>query len=174
MLLMKSSYIVTIFALVIVLFVIPHSVYAQTSCTHYVSPSGNNANTGNSLTQPWKTIQFAFDQITADKTLCIRGGTYPESLILTKSGTSSNRLTVQNYQNEIVKITGAAGIEHVLLLTADYTEIFGLTFERSPSNWPSGYYGWIQIVNGANNNIFRNNSVQITTTDPHTLDMNFR
>lgn len=133
---------------------------AAASCTRTISSS--------------ETIETHFNQLNPGQTLCLSTGTYAQTLNLTKSGTSAGLLRLQPAPNATVKITGEPNVEHLVLLTADYTEISGITFERTTSNWPSGYYGWIQIINGADHNIFRNNKIQIATTDPHSLDMNYR
>ena len=80
------------------------------SCTYYVSPSGSDEKPG-TLTEPWKTVQKAFDSATAGQTVCFRGGTYPEAVLpdpTTKaatqlekrSGTPGNPIVFTNYPGE--------------------------------------------------------------------------
>jgi hypothetical protein len=90
------------------------------SCTYYVSPSGSDANTG-TFAEPWKTVQKAFDTATAGQTVCLRGGTYPESVLpdpVTKaatqlekqSGTPGNPIVFTNYPAEVAIIQGETKI----------------------------------------------------------------
>jgi hypothetical protein len=73
--------------------------------THYVSNSGNNANPG-TLSEPWKTLQYAVTKIQAGDILYIRGGTYREVTSWNISGTETSPITIMNYQNEQVIIDG--------------------------------------------------------------------
>ena len=49
---------------------------AQTN--YYLSTTGNNSNDGNSVNQAWKSIQYALDQLSSNRTLNIIEGTYNE------------------------------------------------------------------------------------------------
>ena len=44
--------------------------------TFFVSPGGNNANTGTSPAQAWSTLQFAADRVTAGDTVNVLPGNY--------------------------------------------------------------------------------------------------
>ncbi len=79
--------------------------------TYYVSTNGNDNNPGTS-SSPWLTWQKAFDVATAGDVVNIMGGVYYTSgtshgniqtgvLVSGKNGTSSNRITIQAYQNEV-------------------------------------------------------------------------
>ncbi len=67
-----------------------------------VTSSGN----GTSLGTPFKTIQEAANVAQAGSTVNIRGGTYRETVIPINSGTSSNPITFQAYNNETVTVSG--------------------------------------------------------------------
>ena len=54
---------------------------SRSGTTSYVSPSGDNENDGSSDT-PWKTIQFAVNQLEEDSTLIIKKGIYNERVLL--------------------------------------------------------------------------------------------
>jgi len=62
------------------------------AATYYVSPSGNNANSGSSLA-PWLTIGKATSTAVAGDTVVIRAGTYNEFVDNSTSGTSGNPIT---------------------------------------------------------------------------------
>jgi uncharacterized repeat protein (TIGR02059 family) len=79
--------------------------------TYYVSTNGNDNNPG-TYSSPWLTWQKAFDVATAGDVVNIMGGVYYTSgtshgnvhtgvLVSGKNGTSSNRITIQAYQNEV-------------------------------------------------------------------------
>lgn len=67
----------------------------------FVSNDGNNTGDG-SVKNPYKTIQFAVDQLNEGDTCFVRGGTYREQVNLKKSHTS-----LQAYRDEYVLISGA-------------------------------------------------------------------
>lgn len=74
----------------------------------YVSPSGNDSNTG-SMTSPWKTFQKATSGLAAGDTLFLRAGTYAERLILNeKSGTQSMPINIRPFGEEIAVIDGSS------------------------------------------------------------------
>jgi hypothetical protein len=69
--------------------------------------AGNDANRGTSLNAPLRTIQKAVDAAMPGDTVLVRGGTYRETVSTPRSGTSTARITIQNYQNEAVTVSGA-------------------------------------------------------------------
>jgi hypothetical protein len=75
--------------------------------TVYVATHGNDSNAG-TLAAPVRTIQRAVDLAQAGHTIFIRGGTYAPStnIQLLKSGTSSQPITMRNYNGERVIIDG--------------------------------------------------------------------
>jgi len=60
------------------------------NANYYVSNSGNN-NTGNgSLASPWQTIEFAISKVGGPGvTINVRAGTYPEHVLINKSGSAA-------------------------------------------------------------------------------------
>jgi hypothetical protein len=73
----------------------------------YVAPNGNDANPG-TLSQPLRTVQRAVDLAQPGNTILLRGGTYaPSSNIqLLKNGTTSQPITLSNYNGERAIIDG--------------------------------------------------------------------
>jgi hypothetical protein len=73
----------------------------------YVASGGNDSNPG-TLAQPLATIQRAVDLAQAGYTIFIRGGTYAPStnIQILKNGTSSQPITMRNYNGERVIIDG--------------------------------------------------------------------
>jgi hypothetical protein len=90
------------------------------ACSYYISPSGSDEKPG-TLAEPWRTLQMAFDTAGAGQTVCLRGGTYPESVLpdpITKaatqlekhSGTPGNPIVFTNYPGEVAIIQGETKI----------------------------------------------------------------
>ncbi len=50
------------------------------AAVYYVSPAGSDADPGEMLAHPWRTLQKAADTLTAGETVWIRAGTYHERL----------------------------------------------------------------------------------------------
>ncbi|MEH1013977.1 LamG-like jellyroll fold domain-containing protein [Micromonospora sp. CPCC 206060] len=75
--------------------------------TLVVATNGNDANPG-TLSQPLKTIQRAHDLVQPGGTIAVRGGTYAPSVTIKilKDGTSSQPITLTNYNGERVIIDG--------------------------------------------------------------------
>src|SRR4028118_695384 len=78
---------------------------AQAS-SYYVSTKGNDANRGTSLRAPLRTIQKAVDAAKPGDIVLVRGGTYGETVSTSRSGTPNARITIQNYKNEAVTVSG--------------------------------------------------------------------
>ncbi|MBK8341749.1 MAG: hypothetical protein IPK99_18030 [Flavobacteriales bacterium] len=81
----------TIRSFLLMILLIPRLLQAA---TYYIAPSGNDANSGTSPAQAWKTIARV-NQISAqlqpgDKILFERGGVYRGKLPLSSSGTAGN------------------------------------------------------------------------------------
>jgi hypothetical protein len=90
-----------------VLLLVLSSAPAASAANRYVSPSGNDGNSGTEAS-PWKTLNYAFSQLNAGDTLWMRGGAYRESgITLSKSGTSSSPIVVANYPGEAPVVDGA-------------------------------------------------------------------
>src|SRR6266849_10657104 len=65
------------------------------SGVYFVSPAGNDANSGTSLSTPFRTIQKAVQVAPSGSTIVIRAGTYRESIT-----SLSKKLTFQPYPHE--------------------------------------------------------------------------
>ncbi|MBL7214221.1 MAG: DNRLRE domain-containing protein [Phycisphaerae bacterium] len=76
----------------------------------FISVSGNDNNPG-TFDQPWKSVQYAFDQINAGDTVYIRGGRYHEAVVVNGlQGNPGNHITITNYEDEKVVIAGTMPI----------------------------------------------------------------
>lgn len=100
----------------------------------YVSPSGNDSDSGTSTSTPWQTIQKAMNSATAGSTVNIMAGTYQEELTMNVSGTSGNYITFQPY-NFSVPAGGCGGYTSVACggdqVILDYTYL-GTNTSQTP------------------------------------------
>ncbi len=124
---------------------------ASKSATHnyYVSPSGNNVNSGLTIADAWKTIAYAASSaspVLAGDTVFILQGTYNERVLVEKSGTFSTNIVFTNYQNDEVTVDGT-GISWgnswnglIDISNRKYVEISGLNVNNSD-------YGGIWVEN---------------------------
>ncbi len=75
--------------------------------TYYVSPNGKDTNPGTSIDAPLKTIQQAVNLAMPGSKILIRSGVYRETVTTARSGTPTAPITLQNYKNEVVTVSGA-------------------------------------------------------------------
>jgi Right handed beta helix region len=88
--------VLTLFALV----VCSWGAFGQRGSSFYVSPTGNDANSG-TLASPWRTVQHAADRALAGSTVNVRGGTYEERVNINASGNASEGfITFRSYPGE--------------------------------------------------------------------------
>lgn len=132
---------------------------------YYVSPSGNDNNSGNRIDQPWKTIEKATQVLQPGDTVFIREGTYNEIVIPQYSGTKENHITYTSYPNETAIIDGSNYANTYLqyydrgivdLKTKQYINIIGLKVQNSAGAGITSRYGssHITIIDNAINNCF--------------------
>lgn len=121
------------------------------SGTYYVSPTGNDGNAGN-LQQPWKTIQYAIDHVSAGDTILVRSGIYVEAIYFNVSGNATDGpVVLKNYPGEKPVIEGSGA-------GSDY----GPTFEGVSYIVLEGFEirGWagqvVTIMNNAHHLTFSN------------------
>jgi hypothetical protein len=104
---------------------------SQAACDYYVATNGNNGAAGTSIGTAWQTISYAESQMGAGDTVCIRGGTYNETITINISGNSGNTINFENYASETPLITGpASGTGSSLIISSNYVKLDGLTFKR--------------------------------------------
>jgi parallel beta-helix repeat protein len=81
------------------------SQLAESVKKRYVSPTGNNNSSG-TLSSPWRTIQYAVDNVNIGDTVYIMNGTYNERVQINKSGDVDKRITIKNYPGHSPIIDG--------------------------------------------------------------------
>jgi parallel beta-helix repeat protein len=78
------------------------------STTYYVDTTGSDANTGKSLSLPFKTIQKSMNVAVAGDTVYVRGGVYREQVDVFRGGGSADKmLNVLAYEKETPIIRGS-------------------------------------------------------------------
>jgi hypothetical protein len=82
---------------------------AQTvmAANYCVAKTGSDTNTGTNIATPFLTIQKAANVMVAGDACYIRTGTYRETVVSPRSGTSGARITFAPYQGESVIVSGA-------------------------------------------------------------------
>ncbi len=96
---------ITLLALVHLLGTLP-----SFAATYFVAPAGNDSAAG-SEAAPWRTLQRAADHpaLTGGDTVYVRGGTYAQSVTLTRSGTDAARpITFAAYPGEYPRLDGTS------------------------------------------------------------------
>lgn len=79
---------------------------------YYVSTTGNDSNSGTSVSSAFATIQHAVNSMSAGDTYYILGGTYHEEVDLSGvAGSTGNPITITNYQDEEVILDGRDKVE---------------------------------------------------------------
>ncbi|TXH02011.1 MAG: DUF1565 domain-containing protein [Candidatus Moraniibacteriota bacterium] len=109
-----------------------HPPFILASTTYYVSPSGNDSSTG-SLSSPYRTIARCISSLSAGDTCTLRAGTYPETLTLSKKGTSTSPITITTYNNEKAIVDGEHTRPTASLSSAEHIIISGLVLTKSSS-----------------------------------------
>ncbi len=129
--------------------------------SYYVSPLGNDNNTGLSLTNAWKTIQKAANELQAGDTVFIKEGIYKEIVIPANSGTKNNYITYTTYADDTVIIDGTSFSNAYLkysdkgifdIKSKSYINVVGLTIRNSNGGGIMCRYGSSHI-NIKNNTI---------------------
>lgn len=126
--------------------------YSQTN--YYVSPTGSDTNNG-SADNPWKTIQYGVDHISAGDTLNIMNGNYQGKIDLNNSGSSGSLITIRAVANADVVINGSGLDDYEYLLkieNVDYIIIEGIQFQDYQKLDAIG----ILVINSSNISILNN------------------
>ena len=122
------------------LLIFSNKIFAQTN--FYVSPSGNNANTGTSISTAWQTIQHAANTAIPDSIVNILAGTYNELVSINVNGTAINPIVFRNYQNDVVLISGSgftASFSNLIMINSkNNIEIKGLILENLSTPFANG------------------------------------
>ncbi len=148
------------------------------AATYYVSPSGNDSNTGTTEAQSWRTIQRAGDAVSPGDTVLIAPGTYNGSsgqqsvLYPRTSGTASAPITFKSLNSTRPVLSGINTGKDVINLTdRNYIVIDNLQLQDPCSNWCR----WLTLEN-ANHNTVNNTRFVMTraSTGVDWIGINFQ
>ncbi len=148
------------------------SLSAQTS--YYIATTGNNSNNG-ALATPWRTIQYALNQVQPGNVLHVLAGTYNEKLTWQNSGTSSQAITLQNYNGAVVIVdgTGISATDGLLKIASkSHLLVKGLIFSNYYGQDVIGVYisGEGQQVSIVNCTIQNMGFTTVASTDPASVN----
>ncbi|MBL8957384.1 MAG: right-handed parallel beta-helix repeat-containing protein, partial [Myxococcaceae bacterium] len=79
-----------------------------TQCTWFVGPMGDDGNSGDSTAAAWRTLGRANQAVQPGQSVCVRGGTYDETIRPAASGTAGQPITYAAYNLETVTVRGSA------------------------------------------------------------------
>ena len=137
---------------------------------YYVATNGSD-NSAGTIGAPFATIQKAADTMNAGDTCYIRGGTYRESVSLSRSGSSGNLITFKNYRAEKVVIDGTdilnlswsvhSGNIYQATTTAEFDQLFADSDMMVEARWPNASKPtdvfknstWATVDNGSKGNV---------------------
>jgi len=111
---------------------------AKTSAADYYvnGGGGNDANPGSSVS-PWKTIQHAANAVNPGDTVNIAGGTYAETVTISRSGLATNPITFQASSIRTVRLTHPTNVRlfqtgYNGTYTGKFITLRGLVFSDAP------------------------------------------
>jgi hypothetical protein len=132
---------------------LPGRLAPSAGTTFYVSTSGSDANAG-TLTAPWRTVQKALNTLRAGQQALVRGGTYTENLLMTRSGTATAPITLAAYPGETVVLHAASASDAygdwvpVQIYSTAYFRLSGFVIENSLGTSSANVY-----VSGTSNHV---------------------
>lgn len=151
---MKNKASLFIFSFLQVIFL--SSICAQ---DYYVSTSGNDGNTGLSVGNAWRTIQYAVDNIGPGATVNILGGEYNERVEIFVSGTAADPIIIKNFDANPAILDGTGATQPwdamLAIFDQDYITIEGLVIRDNVKLDAQG----ILIEGDCQNITIRNNEI---------------
>ncbi|MCX7698380.1 MAG: right-handed parallel beta-helix repeat-containing protein, partial [Candidatus Goldbacteria bacterium] len=101
--------------------------------TYYVSMTGNDSNTG-LLGQPWRTLQYAVNRLSAGDTLIVEDGTYTGFYMDRIKGTATQRITIKarNRLGAIINQPPTGRTRNVEFLSCSYVTFDGFEVTGAP------------------------------------------
>lgn len=100
-----------------------------------MAKTGSDSNPGTS-DEPWLTIQKALDTLTAGQTALVGAGTYTQSLVMDRSGTAAEPITVKAAPGEqpVIHASGTTSNDYPVRITAGaaYFRLQGFVIENAP------------------------------------------
>jgi hypothetical protein len=110
---------------------LPARLPPSTGQTFYVATTGSDSNPG-TLEAPWRTVQHALDVLQPGQRALVRTGTYAESLSVSRAGTPTAPITIENYSGERPLVNGGGQRPIDISSSGAYVRLRGFALERSP------------------------------------------
>ena len=112
----------------------------------FVSPNGNDLNTGNS-NNPFQTIQQAIDKAKAGDTIALAPGTYKQDFVSRTDGTEDKPITITGSDKAVIK---GAGKARIVEINHDYLVLNGFSIDglHGSSKSSKGYRDKLIYVQG--------------------------
>lgn len=126
---MKSAHIIGLVS-GLALLALPTQAYARDI---YVSPNGNDSNAGTQAA-PYRTFSKVNAVVVGGDTVFINGGTYTQSLQISKSGSANARINIQAISGQTVIIDGQNSRQNLVDVSGRYVTISNVEVKNS-----SGY-----------------------------------
>ncbi len=104
---------------------------------YYVSPNGNDLNTGITQNTPYRTIQKAADLTLPGDTVFVMNGTFTTSssfLTVNRSGTSTEWIVYQALKGHSPKVKVSGSVWATVTISADYIVFEGIELEGDLQN----------------------------------------
>lgn len=140
------------------------SATANTPRTVFVSPDGNDGNSGLSIEQAWQTISHAAAAALPGDTIKIAGGTYTESVIIRATGETGKPITFTPIPGHRVILDGAERLLDYAFLAANkaHIHIDGIYFRNH--QFSSTILPWSERASTSNAaiNLYRGNNIRIS------------
>jgi parallel beta-helix repeat protein len=124
----------------------------------YVAKTGRDSNPG-TLAAPKRTIQAGLNAATPGTAVCVRAGTYHESLVLPGSGTATARCHLISYKGEVVTLDSGLDFAFRSVGGASYWTFDGIRFLSvfgRADRYPMGSLNLADSNQQHNYNIIRN------------------
>ncbi len=140
------------------------SAVANTPRTVFVSPDGNDSNSGLSLADAWKTISHAAAKALPGDTIKIAGGTYTESVIIQATGEKDKPITFTPIPGHRVILDGDNRLLDYgfLSMNKSHLHIDGIYFRNH--QFSSTTQPWSDRANSNNAaiNLYRGENIRIS------------
>ena len=106
--------------------------------SYFISPTGSDTNPG-TLQAPLATVNRGMELAQPGDSVLLRGGVYRETVTSVRSGTTTQPITVSNYNNEVVTISASDVVNGPWTETAPGSGIYSTSSPTSlaPSFWTS-------------------------------------
>src|SRR3989338_6783492 len=140
--------IIAVFIIILSLFAARVAIRSSTTgINYYISPSGNDANTGTSADNPFLSIQKALDLAQPGDTVNLAPGIYHQDIVTRRNGAATTPITLTGTVYAVVKGAGNARIFEV---NHDYIPLQQFTIDGlfGNTNSPSGYRDKLLYLQG--------------------------